>query len=130
MLNTDTQISLETDTVALDMPVVTRPERMKLADVAKINHVLSDGVYMKLFMLPKGLKLYTKRFPDDHISILAKGSVLLDNGHEKFKIIAPMHVKINAMTRYQVFTLEDSVWYCVHANPSNETDTTVLSETY
>jgi len=130
MLNTDTQMPLDTDPVVADTPVVTRPKRMKLLDVAKINHVLSDGVYIKLFMVPKGLKLYTKRFPDNHISILAEGSVIIDNGQEKTKISAPMHVKIDAMIRYQIYTLEDSVWYCVHANPTDETDTAVLSETY
>jgi hypothetical protein len=130
MLNTDTQMPLDTDPVVADTPVVTRPKRMKLLDVAKINHVLSDGVYIKLFMVPKGLKLYTKRFPDNHISILAEGSVIIDNGQEKTKISAPMHVKIDAMIRYQIYTLEDSVWYCVHANPANETDLTVLSEEY
>ena len=129
MLNTDTQLPL--DLISTEStPVVTRPKRMKLLDVAKINHVLSDGVYMKLFMVPKGLKLYTKRFPDNHISILAEGSVIIDNGQEKTKISAPMHVKIDAMIRYQIYTLEDSVWYCVHANPTDETDTAVLSETY
>jgi hypothetical protein len=130
MLNTETQTPLDVDTVDTDTPVTTRPERMKLAEVARINHILSDGVYIKAFIVPKGLKLYTKRFPDNHVSILAKGSVIIDNGNEKLKITAPMNVKINAMTRYQVFTLEDSVWYCVHANPTDETDTAVLSETY
>jgi len=127
MLNTDTQTPLD---IEPETPVVTRPERMKLADVARTNHILSDGVYIKAFIVPKGLKLYTKRFPDNHISILAKGSVLMDNGHENLKITAPMNVKIDAMTRYKIITLEDSVWYCVHANPDNETDLKVLNETY
>jgi hypothetical protein len=130
MLNTDTQTPMDTDPVVADTPVATRPERMKLADVARINHVLSDGVYIKAFIVPKGLQFYTKRFPDNHISILAKGSVIVDNGNEKIKVAAPMNVKIDAMTRYKIITLEDSVWYCVHANPDNETDLQVLSDTY
>ena len=130
MLNTDTQTLMDTDPVTVDTPVATRPERMKLADVAKIKHILSDGVYIKAFIVPTGLKFYTKRFPDNHVSILAMGSVVIDNGNEKIKITAPMNVTLEAMTRYKIVTLEDSVWYCVHANPSNETDVQVLSDTY
>ena len=130
MLNTDTQMPLDTDPVVANTPVVTRPERMKLAEVARINHILSDGVYIKAFIVPKGLKFYTKRFLDNHVSILAMGSVGIDNGREKIKITAPMNVTLEAMTRYQIVTLEDSVWYCVHANPDNETDLEVLNETY
>ena len=130
MLNTDTQTPLDAELDTVDTPVAVKPKRMKLADVAKIKHILSDGVYIKAFIVPEGLKFYTKRFPDNHVSILAMGSVIIDNGHEKIKITAPMNVTLEAMTRYQIYTLEDSVWYCVHANPNNETDLTVLSEEY
>lgn len=130
MLNTDTQTPVDSDTIALETPVEPRPQRMKLGEVAKIKHILSDGVYIKAFIVPRGLKFYTKRFPDNHVSILAMGSVIIDNGHEKLKITAPMNVTLEAMTRYKIVTLEDSVWYCVHANPNNETDLQVLSETF
>ena len=130
MLNTDTQTPLDAELDTVDTPVAVKPKRMKLADVAKIKHILSDCVYIKEFIVPEGLKFYTKRFPDNHVSILAMGSVIIDNGHEKIKITAPMNVTLEAMTRYQIYTLEDSVWYCVHANPNNETDLTVLSEEY
>ena len=130
MLNTDTQTPLDAELDTVYTPVATRPARMKLAEVAKVKHILSEGVYIKAFIVPKGLKFYTKRFPDNHVSILAMGSVGIDNGREKIKITAPMNVTLEAMTRYQIVTLEDAVWYCVHANPSNETDIEVLSETY
>jgi len=85
-------------------------------------------VYIKAYRVPAGLKIYSKRFPDDHVTILGQGSVVVENGNENIKFVAPAHFMFEAMTRYTIHTLEDSVWYCVHA--TTETDPAVLTELY
>ena len=126
MMNTDPQTPLDPDTV--DIPVAAKPARATLADMAKIKHIHSDGVYIKAYRVPAGLKIYSKRFPDDHVTILGHGSVVVANGNENIKFVAPAHFVFEAMTRYTIHTLEDSVWYCVHA--TTETDPATIAELY
>jgi hypothetical protein len=126
MLNTNTKLALDPATSTL-VPVEAA-KRRPLAEAAQIKHIHSDGVYIKAFRVPAGLQIYTKRFADEHVSILGQGSVVIEKGDEKFKVVAPAHVVIDAMTRCKIVTLEDSVWYCVHA--TTETDQTVLDELY
>lgn len=107
---------------------VDESPRPSLFDVAKIKHIVSDGVYIKTYFVPAGVKLYTKQFADEHISILSLGSVLVDNGTQKTRYIAPAHVVIPPNRRVEVVTLENSVWYCVH--PTDITDLETLKELY
>jgi len=126
MLNTNTQ--LPPDTVTSSSEPVEIPARATLADKAQIKHIHSDGVYIKAYRVPAGLKIYSKRFADDHVTILGQGSVVVENGDENIKFVAPAHFVFEAMTRYTVHTLEDSVWYCVHA--TTETDPATIAELY
>ena len=124
MLNTNTQLTTDTDS----LEPVEMPARATLADMAKIKNIHSDGVYIKAYRVPAGLKIYSKRFPSDHVTILGQGSVVVENGDQKIKFLAPAHFVFEAMTRYTIHTLEDSVWYCVHATA--ETDPAVLADLY
>jgi hypothetical protein len=126
MLNTNTKLAIDPTTSTL--VTVDAAKRQPLADVAQIRHVHSAGVYIKAFRVPAGLQFYTKRFADEHVSILGQGSVVIENGDKKLKFVAPAHFVLDAMTRYKIITLEDSVWYCVHATA--ETDQSVLDELY
>jgi hypothetical protein len=126
MLNTNTKLALDPTTSTL--VAVPMPDRPTLADMAKIRHIHSDGVYIKAYRVPAGLKIYSKRFLNDHVTILGQGSVIVENGDKKLKFVAPAHFVFDAMTRYTVHTLEDSVWYCVHATA--ETDPAVLADLY
>lgn len=126
MLNANTKLALDPTTASL-IPA-ERPQRQPLSEAAQIKHIHSDGVYIKAFKVPAGLQVYTKQFADEHISILGHGSVLLEKNGQKTKVVAPAHVVIDAMTRCKIVTLEDSVWYCIHA--TTETDQSVLDELY
>jgi hypothetical protein len=126
MLNTNTKLTV--DPVTNSLTTVAVPDRSTLADMAKIRHIQADGVYIKAYRVPAGLKIYSKRFPSDHVTILGQGSVLVENGDKKLKFSAPAHFVFEAMTRYTIHTLEDSVWYCVHA--TTETDPAVLADLY
>ena len=102
-------------------PVDSRPN-------IQVKHILAGGVYIKTYFVPKGARMWTKKFEEDHVSILGKGSVILENpaGHVKF--VAPAHCNIPANTRIGVVALEDSVWYCIH--PTQDTDLDALNEKY
>lgn len=107
---------------------VAQPTRRALADVAKIKHIQSDDVYIKTYFVPKGMRLYSKQFPTEHVTILAYGSVLVDDNGVKTRFVAPAHYVFPANRRVEITTLEDSVWYCVH--PTDVTDLETLQELY
>ena len=93
-----------------------------------LKHILAGGVYIKTYFVPCGAKIWTKQFAEDHVSILGKGSVMLEGPEGKVKFVAPAHCNIPANTRIGVIALEDSVWYCIH--PTEETDLDLLNELY
>jgi hypothetical protein len=104
------------------------PRPVPLAAVAKIKNIQATGVYIKTYFVPRGTKLYSKFFPTDHVTILAHGSILMDDGDTQTKYIAPAHYVFPANKRIGIITLEDSVWYCVH--PTEETDLELLEKKY
>ena len=124
MLNTETPLSIELQ------PSGTTPEnRPSLRDLAQVKHIFGPNVYIKAFFVPKGLALITKAFREDHITILAKGSVVVeDPDGQRFKYIAPAHTVFRENIRYKCSCVEDAVWYCIH--PTDETDQDVLIKRY
>lgn len=100
-----------------------------LADVAKIKHILTDGVYVKAYLVPKGMRVTSKKFDHAHLVILAQGSILREDADgTRVKYTAPAHYNLPANTRESAVTLEDCTWYCIH--PTDETDPEVLWEKY
>jgi hypothetical protein len=93
-----------------------------------VKHILAGGVYIKTYFVPRGARMWTKQFDEDHVSILGQGSVILENPEGRVKFIAPAHHNIPARTRLGVVALEDSVWYCIH--PTEESNLDVLNERY
>jgi hypothetical protein len=123
MLNTETQSTVEPQLTA------TAENRPSLKDLAKIKHIFGPGVYIKAFFVPKGIAVITKAFREDHITILAKGSVIVEDPNGKcIKYIAPAHTVFQEDTRYRCTCVEDAVWYCIH--PTNETDQDLLIKRY
>lgn len=100
-----------------------------LLDVAKIKHILTDGVYVKAYLVPKGMRVTSKKFDHAHLIILAQGSMIreMPDG-TRVKYTAPAHYNLPADTRESGVTLEDCTWYCIH--PTDETDPEVLWEKY
>ena len=124
MMNTNAQLAVEAQ------PSETLPEnRPSLRDLAKIKHIFGPGVYIKTFFVPKGLAVITKAFREDHVTILAHGSVVVeDPAGERVRYNAPAHTVFQQNTRYKCTCIEDAVWYCIH--PTDETDQDVLIKMY
>lgn len=124
MMNTETQ-----STVEPQLPATTPDNRPSLRDLAKVKHIFGPNVYIKAFFVPKGLTVITKAFREDHVTVLAHGSVVVENpAGERVRYNAPAHTVFQQNTRYKCTCIEDAVWYCIH--PTDETDQDVLIKMY
>ena len=126
MSNTNAELRLDIESQTL----VARPQsRPSLKDLAKIKHIFGPSVYIKAFFVPRGITVVTKAFLEDHVTILAQGTVVVeDPDGVKTKYLAPAHTVFQQATRYRCTCIEDAVWYCVH--PTEETDQSVLIKRY
>ena len=126
MSNTNAELRLDLESQTL----VARPQsRPSLKDLAKIKHIFGPSVYIKAFFVPRGMTVVTKAFLEDHVTILAQGTVVVEDPDGiKTKYLAPAHTVFQQATRYRCTCIEDAVWYCVH--PTKETDQTVLIKRY
>lgn len=107
---------------------LAREQYKMLLEQARIKHIFAPGAYIKAYSVPAGLRFHSKELPEDHVSILAKGSVYVEGPDIKLKLSAPVHFNLKAETRYLVVAIEDSVWYCVH--PTDEADTDEIIKRY
>ena len=124
MLNTETP-----STVEPPLPVTTPDNRPSLRDLAKVKHIFGHNVYIKAFFVPKGLTVITKAFREDHVTVLAQGSVIVEGPDgERVKYVAPAHTVFLENTRYKCTCVDDAAWYCIH--PTDETDQDVLIKRY
>jgi hypothetical protein len=126
MINSNAELRLDPESQTL----VAQPQaRMSLKDLAKVKHIFGPGVYIKAFFVPKGITVVTKAFLEDHVTILAQGTVVVeDPDGVKTKYVAPAHTVFQQAARYRCTCIEDAVWYCVH--PTEETDQSVLIKRY
>lgn len=105
------------------------PRSVPFSAVSKVKHIQADGVYIKTTFVPKDIKFYTKRTPDDHVAILAHGEILMIESEDKqTRYRAPANYVIPANRRIAFYTLTDCVFYCVHA--TDETNIDVLDRIY
>ena len=111
-----------------DSADVVQIQAKSLLEHARVKNIISDGVFIKAYSVPKGVKLYTKQFATDHVTILAQGDVYIEGPDYKAKLTAPVHVLLKANTRYAVATLDNCVWYCIH--PTTETDLETIIKTF
>ena len=126
MMNSNAELRLDPESQTL----VAQPQaRPSLKDLAKIKHIFGPSVYIKAFFVPQGITVVTKAFLEDHVTILAQGTVVVeDPDGVKTKYVAPAHTVFQQATRYRCTCIEDAVWYCVH--PTEETDQAVLIKRY
>jgi len=126
MMNSNAQLRLDPESQTL----VAQPQaRPSLKDLAKIKHIFGPSVYIKAFFVPQGITVVTKAFLEDHVTILAQGTVVVEDPDGfKTKYVAPAHTVFQQATRYRCTCIEDAVWYCVH--PTQETDQSVLIKRY
>jgi quercetin dioxygenase-like cupin family protein len=76
--------------------------------------------------LPKGYIAYSHSHVYSHLSILAKGRVIVKTDDYNQEYSAPACINIEANTYHQIEALDDVVWFCVHA--TEETDIDIIDE--
>ena len=91
-----------------------------------IIHHFSDGLYAKETHIPAGQTLVQHQHTYSHLSILAKGSVILANAGENQIIDAPACIEIKAGLNHGVKALTDVIWYCIHS--TDETNPNKVDE--
>lgn len=88
-------------------------------DLGTMHH-FSDGMYAKQMHLPKGYKALSHKHTYSHLSILAKGKVIVTTDYTQEIYDAPACINIQAGMNHEILALEDVTWFCVHA--TTETD--------
>ena len=110
------------------MTTETQTQRPSFDELVQVKHLLTTGLYVKAYHAPAGLRMYTKQFDQDHMTILARGTALLELGGHTAKLVGPAHCVIPARSRVTVSILEDAVWYCLH--PTDLTDLEQLNRLF
>jgi quercetin dioxygenase-like cupin family protein len=89
-------------------------------------HHFSDGLYAKEMTIPKGFIAGTHAHTYSHLSILAKGKVVVRTDFEEKEYSAPACIEIKSGILHTIEALEDSQWFCIHA--TDETDVSKVDE--
>ena len=90
-------------------------------------HHFSDGLYAKETHIPEGMMVVQHKHTFSHLSVLAKGKVIVVvDGKEPQIIEAPACLEIKAGIHHGVKALTDTVWYCIHS--TDEKDVTKVDE--
>ena len=94
-------------------------------DLGTVHH-FSDGLYAKQMMIPKGFMAGMHAHVYSHLSILAKGQVIVRTDFEQKEYSAPACIEIKSGIFHSIEALEDSQWFCIHA--TEETDISKVDE--
>ena len=92
----------------------------------RIKHNFSNGLYAKEMTVPKGFMIGTHAHKFSHLSILAKGKVLVKTDESEAIYEAPACLEIKEGINHTIEALEDTVWFCIHA--TDETDIDKIDE--
>lgn len=91
-----------------------------------IVHNFSDGLYAKQMTIPKGFVAGQHSHTFSHLSVLAKGKVVVKTDTDEQTYEAPACIEIKKQTNHMITALEDAVWFCIHA--TDEQDITRIDE--
>ena len=132
-VNKDMQTEYQEQQTSTPEPTVIGPpasgSQLPFSALAKVKNIQAENIFIKASWIPKNIKFYNKRTPDEHVVILAQGEIVVfDKDNNGIRYIAPASTVIPANTRFAAYTLEDCVLYCVHG--TLETDPEVLDKTY
>ena len=92
---------------------------MNLNEIDIVHH-FGGGMYAKETKIPAGHILTQHAHDFDHLSILAKGNVMLSMDDVGISLTGPVCVNIPAGKTHSVAAAEDSVWFCIW--PENASD--------
>lgn len=85
-----------------------------------ILHHFSDGLYAKEIHIAAGDHLLQHKHTYSHLSVLAKGSVIVTTEDGQKEVHAPACLDIKANAHHGIKALTDSVWFCIHATDEKD----------
>ena len=87
-----------------------------------VVHHFAAGAYVKQMQLPAGHYAVKHTHSYDHLSILAKGEVVVMIDDEATYYTAPACITIKAGQQHRIEAIEDAVWFCIHATDVTDPD--------
>lgn len=87
-----------------------------------IAHHFVGGLYAKETFIPAGVRLPKHVHAFDHMSVLMKGSVVVDVDGDRRLHDAPALLVIKAGKAHEVTAVTDVVWACLHATDETDPD--------
>ena len=93
-----------------------------MSDIYTTKHHFSTGIYAREMNMPKGYIVQTHTHKFDHISILAKGNVIVTVNEVRTEYNAPACIEIKAGIEHKIESLSDITWFCVHATDEKNAD--------
>jgi hypothetical protein len=89
----------------------------------ELDHIFSDGLYVRSMHIPAGTALTGKVHKRDHVNFLMKGTirVLTDDGMKLLK--APQIIPSKKGIKRAGFALTDVTWTTVHATAATDVET-------
>lgn len=85
-----------------------------------IVHHFSDGLYAKETHIAAGEMLMQHKHEYSHLSVLAKGKVVVVKDGDIKIVEAPACLEIVAGEHHGVKAITDCVWYCIHATDEKD----------
>ena len=99
-----------------DKPIVSNSE------LVPIKHHFMDGVYVREMKMFKGTAVIGAIHKHLHMCFLLSGSLTVTDENGTKDYIAPCYIISNPGIKRVLYAHEDSIWYNIHANPSNTKD--------
>lgn len=87
-----------------------------------VIHNFSDGLYAKQMYVPAGYSILTHEHVYSHLSILAKGKVVVRTDDNEKVVTSPACLEIQKNVVHSIEALEDAVWFCIHATEETDVD--------
>ena len=94
--------------------------------MAAIIHHFADHLYAKETHINAGEHLLQHVHKFSHLSVLAKGKVVVSTDEGTQIVEGPACLEIKAGMHHGVKALTDTVWYCIHA--TDEKDVSKIDE--
>lgn len=91
-------------------------------DPFPLTHEFADGLYIRKITIPAGYFVVGKLHPESFVSFIESGdmSILTEDGIKR--VSGPCTQISQRDTKRFGYSHTDTVWYTVHANPTNEQD--------
>jgi quercetin dioxygenase-like cupin family protein len=117
----------------MQLTAITEQKEQKVSELHKLMegtfeidlgvvHNFSDGLYAKQMFIPKGYTVGQHEHKFSHLSILAKGKVIVKTDDFEKEYTAPSCLEIKQGINHAIEALEDSVWFCIHATDETNID--------